>query len=64
MAYRPERGWGFGSGKDETRALRDELAELRYRISQMENRAPGDALPPVTPKEKSAPGPVRAVGDR
>jgi hypothetical protein len=32
MAYRPERGRGFGTGKHETRALRDELAELRYHF--------------------------------
>ena len=65
MAYRPERGWGFGTGKDDTRELRDALAELRYRISVIEGGAAGDAQPPaVSPKEKAAPGPVRVVGER
>ena len=55
MAYRPERGWGFGTGKDETRELRDELAELRYRISVIENGTPGDALPARDSKGEVSP---------
>jgi hypothetical protein len=65
MAYRPERGWGFGTGKDDTRELRDELAALRYRISVIESGSPGNAQPlAVPPREKVAPVPVRVVGER
>jgi hypothetical protein len=65
MAYRPERGWGFGTGKDETQALRDEIAELRYRISIIENGTLRDGEPSVAvPDESAASGSVRAVGER
>jgi len=50
MAYRPERGWGFGHApKDdaERQALRDELAELRQRIASLETQAkPGSRARP------------------
>lgn len=39
MAYRPERGWGFGgtpSGNTERPAMADELAEVRRRIADLE----------------------------
>ena len=67
MAYRPERGWGFGHGKDETRELRDELAELRYRISVIEHgkqeEEPVLPRPPLKDRPPTPPSP-RAVGDR
>ena len=65
MAYRPERGWGFGTGKDETRALRDELAELRYRLSVIEHGGPREIPPPAPPaKDKPPASSVKAVGER
>ena len=64
MAYRPERGWGFGHGKDETRELRDELAELRYRISVIEHGKQGNEPVPLPPPSDKPPSPVRAVGER
>jgi hypothetical protein len=39
MAYRPERGWGIGSGeKTEMNALQSEVHTLRERIAQLEGR--------------------------
>jgi hypothetical protein len=43
MAYRPERGWGFGGtgprGSEQPRVLADELEDLRRRIGILEQRA-------------------------
>ena len=65
MAYRPERGWGFGTGKDETRELRDELAELRYRVSVIEyGKQEDEQVLPRPPLRDKPSNSARAVGDR
>jgi hypothetical protein len=68
MAYRPERGWGFssGTGATDAQALRDEIAELKRRISTIEN---GQALDERVSSSAASRGeaettPVRAFGDR
>lgn len=42
MAYKPERGWGFGSagasGTEQPATLANEVAELRQRIAILEER--------------------------
>jgi hypothetical protein len=40
MAYRPERGWGFGSGRAGD-ASEDLLAELKDRIAALERKLEG-----------------------
>jgi len=42
MAYRPERGWGFGPGQPggDAGAVAAELAELRRRLASLESRSP------------------------
>jgi hypothetical protein len=46
MAYRPERGWGFGAsgaaGEDRSASLANEIAELHRRIAILENKSSGD----------------------
>ena len=56
MAYRPERGWGFG-GKDseETAALRHAVEELRHRISALEGERKQPQRVPETPPQTTAP---------
>ena len=37
MAYKPERGWGFGGpAQPSTQSLEEELSALRNRLSQIE----------------------------
>jgi hypothetical protein len=51
MAYRPERGWGFGSGTA-GQTLADELRELRQRIEQLEDKSKAESAPPPASKPK------------
>jgi hypothetical protein len=70
MAYRPERGWGFGkSSGDEVglTALAKELAQLKERVAELEGQTPSDAKvvvikPPVVRSEAALGGPTGAGG--
>ena len=61
MAYRPERGWGFGTtragGEDQSTQLANEVAELRRRVADLENQGrpavPAAEKPSPQPKSKS-----------
>jgi hypothetical protein len=52
MAYRPERGWGFGSGSD-GKTLLAEIEELRLRVAQLESQSSAASTPPAA-KPKAA----------
>jgi hypothetical protein len=42
MAYRPERGWGFGGDQNsQSKLLEEELAEMRRRMAALESAIPG-----------------------
>src|SRR6266496_6819013 len=66
MAYRPERGWGFGTvaapGSEQQATLATELDELRRRIAILEGNANSDS----TTVSKSNPGLASAAppGDK
>lgn len=41
MAYRPERGWGFGSGHTAVSAMEAQVADLKERIDKLERKVGG-----------------------
>ena len=41
MAYRPERGWGFGSGNTAVSAMEAQVADLKERIDKLERKVGG-----------------------
>ena len=50
MAYRPERGWGFGGTHGDTpKSLPDEIVELRRRLVALESANSGVPSKPVLP---------------
>src|SRR6266852_593027 len=51
MAYRPERGWGFGAGPhtQPAAAFTNELEELRQRIAMLERNAGSASKPESEP---------------
>lgn len=51
MAYRPERGWGFGSGSG-GQLLASELEELRRRVAQLEAQSNPASTPPPPGRPK------------
>ncbi len=59
MAYRPERGWGFGSAHgDPSKSLPDEIADLRRRLALLEGAGPGVQLRPSAPADDAAKPPA------
>jgi hypothetical protein len=71
MAYKPERGWGFGSagasGTEQPATLANEVAELRQRIAILEERTSKtqpDSKPPLARETHSGnrPNPERTAG--
>jgi uncharacterized protein DUF3302 len=71
MAYRPDRGWGFGKSHQGDMAagelLAQELAALRRRVEELESRT-SETKPrvqsPTAPEAKAASGPMAEVGGR
>jgi len=43
MAYRPERGWGFGESGQQTNELREALAQLEARVAALERPVNGES---------------------
>jgi hypothetical protein len=41
MAYRPDRGWGFGSGNAAASALESHIVKLETRIASLEHKLDG-----------------------
>ena len=66
MAYRPERGWGFGTAAatdaGPPATLADELDELRRRIATLESRASVDNKAP--PQSKPNPASTPRTDDK
>ena len=74
MAYRPERGWGFGTAAappapDEAHPLTVHIIELRERIAVLESRTAAEAKPAPTNAEGQSgapaePSPTSTGGNR
>ena len=67
MAWRPERGWGFGpggaQGEDRSTLLADEIAELRQRIARLEEQGRAEVQPAQSPSPKSKTKPRAGVDE-
>lgn len=69
MAYRPERGWGFGKASADNAGqapVTEELAQLRQRVSLLEGLTSPEAkvavIKPVVLRNESAAGAPTGVG--